>query len=431
MTRVCVIGGGSAYMPGIAYAFARLHDRFPEATLALSDIDPDALDLQTRLTRSIMRSRGAPEVRVEAASARAEAIEGADLVLTTFRPGGLEARHLDESIAVEYGIVGQETAGPGGFAMALRSIPVLMDIAKEVRTSAAPDAVILNYTNPVQIVTEALTRYADVPFIGLCDQTGGEIAFLARLLGVDPGEVELDTCGVNHMTFTRAVRVGVEDVTEHLWEVLRRVELDRLQTEEERRILRLFRVLGVVPSEYMEYFFFHDEVLAEQRAKGRTRAEEVMASLPEVLESYRREADAEYPRPSMARASEGHGDFAVSLLAAMVSGDDARFILNVPNRGAIDGLPEDAVVETPCRVKGRHVQPIAQGSLPGAVAGLVAQVAEHARLAAEAAVTGDRALAIRALLAHPLVRSLDAAERLVDAYLMAHAPHVPQFASRS
>lgn len=422
-----MIGGGSAYMPGIAYAFARLHDRFPEPTLVLSDIDAEALELQTRLTRSIMRSRGAADVPVEAANTRADAVEGADLVLTAFRPGGLEARHLDESIAVEQEIVGQETAGPGGFAMALRSIPVLMDIAKEVRTSAAPDAVILNYTNPVQIVTEALTRYADVPFIGLCDQTGGEIAFLARLLEVDPGEVELDTSGVNHMTFTRAVRVGTEDVTDHLWEVLRRIELGDLETEEERRIVRLFRVLGVVPSEYMEYFFFHDEVLAEQRANGRTRAQEVMAILPEVLESYRREADAEYPRPSMARASEGHGDFAVSLMAAMVSGDEARFILNVPNRGAIHGLPDDAVVETPCRVKGRHVQPIAQGPLPSAVAGLVAQVAEHARLAAEAAVTGDRALAVRALLAHPLVRSLDVAEQLVERFLSVHAAHLPQF----
>lgn len=431
MTRVCVIGGGSAYMPGIAYAFARLHDRFPEPTLVLSDIDPEALELQTRLTRSIMRSRGASDVRIEAASSRAEAIEGADLVLTAFRPGGLEARHLDESIATRHGIVGQETAGPGGFAMALRSIPILMDIAKEVRAIAAPDAVILNYTNPVQIVTEALTRYADVPFLGLCDQTRGEIAFLARLLRADPREMELDTCGVNHMTFTRTVRVGTEDVTEDLWHVLRRIELAELETEEERRIVRLFRVLGVVPSEYMEYFFFHDEVLAEQRAKGRTRAEEVIAILPDVLESYRREADAEYPRPSMARASEGHGDFAVSLMAAMVSGADARFILNVPNRGAIEGLSNDAVVETPCRVKGRHVQAIAQGPLPSAVAGLVAQVAEHARLAAEAAVTGDQALAVRALLAHPLVHSLDVAERLVDAYLGAHARHVPQFAAGS
>jgi 6-phospho-beta-glucosidase len=431
VTRVCVIGGGSAYMPGIAYAFARLHDRFPEPTLVLSDIDAEALELQTRLTRSIMRSRGASDVRVEAASSRAEAIEGADLVLTAFRPGGLEARHLDESIATRHGIVGQETAGPGGFAMALRSIPILMDIAKEVRATAAPDAVILNYTNPVQIVTEALTRYADVPFLGLCDQTRGEIAFLARLLRADPREMELDTCGVNHMTFTRAVRVGTEEVTEDLWHVLRRIELTELETEEERRIVRLFRVLGVVPSEYMEYFFFHDEVLAEQRAKGRTRAEEVIAILPDVLESYRREADAEYPRPSMARASEGHGDFAVSLMAAMVSGADARFILNVPNRGAIEGLQNDAVVETPCRVKGRHVQAIAQGPLPSAVAGLVAQVAEHARLSAEAAVTGDRELAVRALLAHPLVRSLDVAERLVDAYLGAHARHVPQFAAGS
>jgi 6-phospho-beta-glucosidase len=427
VTRICIVGGGSAYMPGIAYALAAHREALGEASLVLHDIDAEALELQTRLTRSILRSRGAEGIRVEASEDRVRGLEGADLVLTAFRPGGFPARHLDESIAIAHGIVGQETAGPGGFAMALRSIPVLLDIAAEVERVGAPDAVILNYTNPVQIVSEALTGATRVPFIGLCDQTSGEAAFLERLLCAPDGSVEIDTAGANHMTFTSAVRVGGEDATERAWALLDRLDLGSLADEGERRIVRLFRVWRRIPSRYLQYFAFHDEVLAEQRAVGRTRAEEILAELPDVLASYRREADSRDPKPSMARASEGHGDFAVSIMAAMRTGAPSRFILNVPNAGQVPDLPGGAIVETPCSVVGRTARPIPQGPLPPDVVGLVRQVVEHARLTAEAAVAGDRGLAVRALLAHPLVRSLDVAERLVDAYLVAHAEHLPRF----
>lgn len=422
------MGGGSAYMPGIAYAFARAHERFPDTTVVLHDIDADALDLQLRLTRGILGSRGAGELRVEAEADRIRALEGADFVLAAFRPGGFAARHLDEAIPLRHGIIGQETAGPGGFAMALRSVPIVLDIAAQMRKVAAPGALLLDYTNPVQIVTEAATRYApDVPFVGLCDQTAGEIGFLGELLGVDPHAIEIDTCGTNHMTFTRAVRVDGRDVTERVWDRLDHIGRDELEDDYWWRVIRLFRVIRLIPSGYLVYFWFHDEVLAEMRAAGRTRAEEILELLPEVLESYRREADSPDPHPSMERASEEHGDFAVNVMAAALSGENARFILNVPNRGAITNLPPDAVVEVPCRLTGTLAQPISQGELPPIVAGLVRQVADHARLAAEAAVTGDRDLAVRALLAHPLVRSLDVAERLVDEFLAAHAAHLPQF----
>ena len=158
--------------------------------------------------------------------------------------------------------------------------------------------------------------------------------------------------------------------------------------------LRLFRMLRYIPSEYMQYFFFHDEVLAEQRAKGITRAQEVMAQLPEVLASYREEADRAEPHPSMTRASEGHGDFAVSIMATVLGNAPGRFILNLPNRGAIDDLPDGAVVESPGIVSGRSAELLDQGSLPAEVSGLIRQVAEHARLTAEAAVSGDRGVAV-------------------------------------
>ena len=180
--------------------------------------------------------------------------------------------------------------------MALRSVPIVLEIAEELQRVAADGAWLLDYTNPVQVVSEAMARFGpDVPFLGLCDQTAGEAAFIARLLGVDPADVELDTCGTNHMTFTRAVRVAGRDVTDELWSLLDELDLGALETDEERHIVRLFRMLRHIPSEYLQYFFFHDEVLAKQRAAGRTRAEEVMAILPDVVASYRREADAELP----------------------------------------------------------------------------------------------------------------------------------------
>lgn len=424
--RLCIIGGGSAYMPGIAFALVAHHETFADSTVVLHDIDADALDLQRRLSAGILRSRGAGDIAIEVASAREAAIEGASIVLTAFRPGGFEARHLDERIAIDHGIIGQETAGPGGFAMALRSIPLLLEIAGEVQERALPDAWLLNYTNPVQLVSEAMHRFGPpVRYLGLCDQTAGEQRLLAGLMGVSPASIELDTAGVNHMTFTRAVRIDGVDATDAVWRRLDSAERTEVESDGWWRVVRLFRLLRVIPSLYMQYFLCHEEVLTEMRAAGRTRAEEIMAILPEVVASYRAEADAAYPEPTMARASAEHGDFAVSIAAALRSGDRHRVILNLPNEGQVEDLATGAIVETPATIDGGVVRALPQGALPPEVSGLVRQVAAHAAVAAEAAVTRDRSTAVRALAIHPLVRDLAAAEALVDAYLAAHARFLP------
>ena len=415
-------------MPGIAFGIVHAREAFVDATVVLQDVDEDAMDLQRRLSEGILRSRGAGDVRVVGHADRLRAMEGADVVLSAFRPGGLEARRLDERIAVDHGVLGQETAGPGGFAMALRSVPIVVEIAEELQKVGRDGAILLNYTNPVQIVSEAMARFGPpVPFFGLCDQTAGEEAFLARLLGVDAERVELDTAGTNHMTFTRAVRVDGRDVTPELWSLLDGIDLDGLQTDDERHIVRLFRLLRRIPSEYMPVSVHINIISRAQRAAGTTRADEVLAILPDVLESYRREAGADYPRPSMARASEEHGDFAVRIGAAMLSGGDLRVILNLPNEGQVEDLPAGVIVETPAAVHGRAVTPILQGPLPPEVSGLVRQVAAHAALTAEAALTGDRGLALEALAIHPLVRSLDQAEAMLEAYLTVHAAYLPRF----
>lgn len=415
-------------MPGIAYAIAAHRARFEGATFALHDVDPEALDLEARLTRSVLRSRDAGDLAVEATTDLAVALDGATLVLTTFRPGGLAARHLDESIPPRHGIVGQETVGPGGMAMAFRSIPVVLAIAEELARRGTSDALVLNYTNPVQLVGEACLRHAAVPVIGLCDQSAGEAAMLARLLGVDPRLVELDTFGTNHLTWTRAVRVAGADRTEEVFAALAAAAPEDVGTHW-APVVRLFPLFGEIPNLYLQYYLLHDEVLAAQRA-GPTRARQIQGELPRILASYRREADRPDPRPLPGRFSEDHGDFAVSLMAGMLGDKESRVVLNVPNRGAISDLPAEAVVEVPCRVRGRVVQPLAMGPLPPHSAGLVRQVAEHARLAAEAAVRGDAALAVRALALHPLVRSVGVAKALVDDLLAAHADHLPQFGPR-
>jgi 6-phospho-beta-glucosidase len=424
--RLCIVGGGSAYMPGIAYALAAHRETFAGSTLVLHDIDADALELQRRLTLSILRARGVGDLRVETTLDRRAAIDGASIVLTAFRPGGFEARHLDERIAIDHGIIGQETAGPGGFAMSLRSVPLLLQIAEEVRAHATSDAWLLNYTNPVEIVSEAMHRFGPpVRYLGLCDQTAGEQRLLSTLLGVPASSIELDTAGVNHMTFTRAVRIAGDDATARVWDRLDAATPDEVDGPGWWRVIRLFRLLRVIPSLYMQYFLCHDEVLAEMRAAGVTRAEQIMAILPDVTASYRSAADSDDPRPSMARASEEHGDFAIAVAAALRTGERHRVILNLPNEGQVSDLPAEAIVESPAWIDGGAVHPIAYGTLPDVVTGLVRQVTAHAGVAAEAAATGDRALAVQALAIHPLVRDLATAESLVDAYFAAHAAFLP------
>jgi 6-phospho-beta-glucosidase len=412
--KIAIIGGGSAYMPGLAFSFAHESARFAQAELALHDIDAESLELQRRLTAAILRANAAQPIEVSATTELERALDGADFVLTTFRPGGLEARHHDEAIPPRYGVIGQETTGPGGLAMAVRSIPALLEIAALMRRGSASDALLLNYTNPVQLVTDALVRHGGVDAIGLCDQHGGEIAFLAGLLGADPHDLETDIWGTNHLTWTRAVRLRGVDVTPLLWEMLGSLDAGDVDDEVWAPVVRLFPLYGMVASRYLAYYAMHDEMLARYRASGVTRAQQIIASLPEIIESYRREADSEDPRPLGGRFSAEHGDFAVGVMAAVVSGEPTRFVLNVPNQGGIGGLPDDAIVELPCTLRGREIERHRMGPMPEQVAGLVLQMTAHARLASEAAVSGDRELMLRALMAHPLVNDIASAEAMLD-----------------
>ena len=418
--RLAIVGAGSAYMPGIAAAIAAHHAAFAGTTVALHDIDPDALDLQARLTSGIVRARGGPGVTIEATTSLPTALDGADLVLATFRPCGYAGRVNDEAIPLRFGLPGSETVGPGGFAMGLRSVPAILEVAAEMRRSSASGALILDYTNPVQIVTGAVARAGGVGILGLCDQHRGEAGFLGRLLGVDASRLELDIAGVNHCTWTRGIRLDGADVTAEVFAMLRRTDPATVDPYW-APVVRLFPRFGAIPSAYLRAYTLPDEMVAEQRAAGRTRAEQIMEDLPGIVAGYREAAYDADPRPARTRGGTDHGDFAISIVAAIREGRPTRAVLDVPNAGgALPGIPADAIVELPCRLVGRVATPGPVPPFGPEVMAILEPVARHGSLAVEAALTGDRATAVAALLAHPLAPAPDRVEELLDAILEAN-----------
>ena len=420
--RITVVGAGSGYMPGVIRGLLHRAADLAGAELVFHDIDAGHLGVMTRLARGMFRARGA-DLTVRAETSLKAALDGADFVFTTFRPGGLPARHLDESIPLKHGVVGQETIGPGGFLMACRSVPVLLEIARE----APRDAWIINYTNPTNIVTDAVLRHTDARIIGLCDQWVGDTEVWAGLLGLPARGLEIDWIGTNHGTWAERVRLDGEeiDIAPRLADMA--PPGGATPHREPARMAELGKALGLLVNSYSKYYFFHEEVVRELRAKGRTRAEEIMAMLPGYYSQVAAEAEKPDPDPSRDRGGGEHGEFAVDVICAILRDERRRLILNTRNDGSIATLEADAVVETPCVVGRQGPTPLVMGEIPRAVRGLTHAIHEYERLAADAAVTGDERLALHALLAHPLVTNKSTAEKILSEGLAAHRAYLPQF----
>ncbi|HEX6471861.1 MAG TPA: glycoside hydrolase family 4 [Streptosporangiaceae bacterium] len=424
--RIAIIGAGSGYMPGVVRGLLHRAADLAGAEVACHDIHAEHLDVMTRLAKAMFRAREA-DITVTSHTDLRPAIDGADFIFTTFRPGGLPARHLDESIPLKYGIVGQETAGPGGFFMALRSVPVLMDIAR-IASRVARSAWIVNYTNPTNVVTDAVTRYTDAKIIGLCDQWVGDTETWAELMGLPAAGLEIDWFGLNHCTWAEHARLDGERVPVRL----------KLATDppagpaatphrDPARMFELARTLGLLVNSYSKYYFFHDQIVGELRAKGTTRAQDIMAMLPAYYDQVAVEASRPDPRPGTERGGGEHGEFAVDVICAIARDERRRLIVNTVNRGAVASLEPDAIVEVPCVIGRQGPTPLVMGDLPREVRGLTQAVHEYERLAADAAVRGDPEIALRAMLAHPLVTDKKAAEGMLHEGLAAHRAHLPQF----
>jgi len=409
--KLTVIGGGSSYTPELVDGFARLHDLFPLDELCL--MDPDAWRLErTSGVSSRMFHHDACDVHVTTTADPVAAVDGAAVVLFQLRVGGQAARKTDELFPHCCGVLGQETTGPGGFAKALRTVPVVLQLADIARKHALPDAWIVDFTNPVGIVTRALLQEGHRA-IGLCNVAIGFQRHFAEMLGVGWAHVELDHVGLNHLTWERGVFVDGVDrlpslIASHGAELANQVGLPASLIELQR----------AVPSYYLHYFYAHDEVLAGQMAPGAvTRADEVMEIEKALFAKYADPAVDTKPEELTKRGGAFYSDAAVELLASLVSDRGDTQVVNVRNDGVIPFLPDDHVIEIPARIGSRGADTAgsrARRPVADDMAGLIAHVAAYERLALDAAIHGGRERVVSALLAHPLVGQYDKAEKLAD-----------------
>jgi 6-phospho-beta-glucosidase len=417
--KVAVVGGGSTYTPELVEGFVTREDRLSVDQLVLLDIDRDRLGIVGALAERMMRRAGwGGELRLT--DDRHEALEGADFVVVQLRVGGQAARLQDETIPPRFGCIGQETTGPGGFAKALRTVPVVLDLAEETARRGAPGAWFVDFTNPTGLVTQALLDEGHRA-VGLCNVAIGFQRRFAERYGVEPGRVRLEHVGLNHLSWERAVFVDERD---RLPEIL---DAAGEEFEDETGMpADLIRELGAIPSYYLHYYYLTDRVLQEQRA-GKTRAEEVMAIEAGLLELYRDPGLDTKPKLLEQRGGAFYSEAAAALIASLHAGTGDVQVVDVRNDGAIPNLPDDAVVEVSATVDRDGAHPVPVGPLPPEMLGLVEHAKAYELLAIRAAVTGDRGLALKALITNPLVRDYDTARPLLEALLEANRGHLPRF----
>ncbi|QPA32180.1 6-phospho-beta-glucosidase [Thermaerobacillus caldiproteolyticus] len=432
--KIVTIGGGSSYTPELVEGFIKRYDELPVRELWLVDIPEgeEKLNIVGELAKRMVKKAGVP-MDIRLTLDRRKALEGADFVTTQFRVGRLEARMKDEKIPLKYGVIGQETNGPGGLFKGLRTIPVILDIIKDMK-ELCPDAWLINFTNPAGMVTEAVLRYGNYKkVVGLCNVPIGMRMGVAKLLGVDARRVHIDFAGLNHMVFGVNIYVDGNNMTEEL--------IDRLTSGEAsgitmRNIVDLgwepgfLKGLKILPCPYHRYYFQTSKMLAEEMEAEKTvgtRAEVVKKLEDELFELYK-DPNLDIKPPQLEkRGGAYYSDAACSLITSIYN--DKRDIqpVNTQNNGAIASIPNESAVEVNCVITKEGPKPIAVGDLPVAVRGLVQQIKSFERVAAEAAVTGDYNTALVAMTINPLVPSDTIAKQILDEMLEAHKEYLPQF----
>lgn len=391
------------------------------------DVDQDHVELVALLGRRMAEASGA-DLSIVATTDREEALRDADVVLTSFRPGGFEARRLDERIPLRFDVIGQETQGPGGLFLALRTLPVIKELAAEME-QLCPGALLVNYSNPVNIVSQAITEHTDLWSVSLCEGPIVWPQLVARAAGLDPAQVEATMAGLNHACWSVEAsypgEVDFFDLVEQAWTGKRQAA----NGTGELQLLQLAATMRSIPADYLRYFYFGPAILTELQQAERSRAEQLIEESPRYWQHYREQAEAEVPclDPTHARAGVGELELAVEVIEAIVNDRPTTFTVNIPNRGALSGFDGDLVVEIPavCSRSG-FVPTIEAARLPSHVVGLIEMLAEYQRLVANAGWSGNRRDGIRALAAHPLVLSLPKAEALYNELAHAQKDWLPE-----
>lgn len=430
MLKVAVIGGGSTYTPELVNGFLARLAQFPLNELWLMDIDEERLNVVGKFAQRMVEAKGSP-FKVILSTNQREAIKDASYVTTQLRVGHMEARRRDEYLGLRHGLIGQETTGIGGMAKALRTIPVILKIAQDIKEVAQPGTMLVNFTNPAGLVTQALSKYAaDVPAVGVCNVPITTkmriIEGLEKATGkkIDPSHTELKTLGLNHLSWHRGFTIDGEDV----WPQVIQGFIEDLKKEEHPEWdPRTIEVLRMMPNYYLQYFYHTDKKLKAQEKWPPSRAEEVMEIEKDLLREYADPNLKEPPADLMKRGGAYYSTVATQLLNAHYNDLGETHVVNIKNNGAVKEWPAEWVLEIPSTVKKSGITPIPTEPLPQSQFGLIAAVKSYELLTVEAAVHGDRDAAYQALLANPIGPKADKIQAVLDDMLETHKEHLPQF----
>ena len=431
--KITVIGGGSTYTPELVNGFLNTVGSLPLKELWLMDIDQERLDIVGGFAQRMVKAKGEPFKVVLSLNQR-EAIAGASYVITQLRVGQMPARRGDEYLGLRHGLIGQETTGVGGMAKALRTIPVILSIANDIRETCRQGQalpLLCNFTNPAGLVTEALTRYApDVPAVGVCNvgitTKMGILDELEQATGshVDSDRAALNTLGLNHLTWHRGFTIDGEE----MWPLIFPSYVESLKDESEPEWdVQTIESLGMIPNYYLQYFYYTDKKFESQKKWPPSRAEEVMEIEKDLLRQYADPALTEPPADLMKRGGAYYSTLATQLINSHHNDLGQVHVVNVRNNGAVKDWPADWVLELPAKVDRRGVHPLPAAPLPPACFGLISQVKMYELLTVEAAVHGDRNAMYQALLAHPLGPRADKIQEVMEDMFETNKQWLPQF----
>ncbi|MCM3630891.1 6-phospho-beta-glucosidase [Paenibacillus glycanilyticus] len=431
--KVAVMGGGSSYTPELIEGFINNYSVFPVRDLYLVDIEAGRSKLETvgSLAGRMIEKAGVP-IRLHTTFNRREAIEGADFVTSQMRIGMLDARSRDEKIPLKYGLIGQETTGAGGFAKALRTIPVILDIAKEME-ELAPDAYMINFTNPAGIVTEAVLKYSSIRTMGLCNLPIGTRMQIARLCGVDASKVSVEMVGINHLTWTTRIVVDGIDITA---DVLNKAAgasgLTMKNIPDFGWDAEFLQSMGALPCSYHRYYYLKDLVFEDMNKKfldkGTTRADDVKRVEAELFELYKDPNLAIKPPQLQQRGGAYYSEAAVNLMTSIYNDKQDIQTVNIRNNGVLPFLPEDVSVEVNCVIDSQGAHPVQINTpISPQIRGLMQVVKAYEELTVKAAAEGDYSAGLQALTMHPLVGSARLAKLLLDEIIDANKDYLPRF----
>ena len=429
--KIVTIGGGSSYTPELVEGFIKRHKELPVRELWLVDIEEGKhkLEIVGNLAKRMVKKAGI-DMEIHLTLNKREALKDADFVTTQLRVGLLDARIKDERIPLSHGVIGQETNGAGGLFKALRTVPVVLDIIKDIE-ELCPNAWLVNFTNPTGVISEAVFKYTNFRrYIGLCNVPIGVKNGMADILKVEKDRLEMDFAGLNHMVYALNVRLDGKDITKEAIEKFVTSSLTMQNIKDIPLNADFVRALGVIPCPYHKYYYKHKEMLEEELEgfkDGKTRGETVKALEDDLFELYKDENLAVKPPQLEKRGGAYYSDAACNLINSIYNDKKDIQVVNTLNNGAIRDFREDSAAEMSCVITKEGPKPLSVGYLPVAVSGLVTEIKSFEILAAKAAVEGDYNAALQALCINPLIPSDDLAKTILDEMMEAHKEYLPQF----